>query len=211
MPKKYYAVRQGRSQGIFFTWDQCKAQVHGVAGAVYKSFPTLEEAEAFLQRGAEGVPQAAPQKGGGKEQELPSDAQGAVAYVDGSYHSQTQEFSSGVVLFYQGEKISLSEKFSDPALAVMHNVAGEIMGAVLAIRYCQEREIPGLTIYHDYEGVGRWAQGDWKANKPGTQWYAAFCQAARETLRLAFVKVKGHSGDQYNEEADQLAKQALGI
>ena len=48
MAKKYYAVRAGRKTGVFETWDQCKAQVLGFSGASYKSFPTREEAEAFV-------------------------------------------------------------------------------------------------------------------------------------------------------------------
>ena len=35
---KYYAVKKGRKTGIFTTWDDCKAQVNGYKGAVYKSF-----------------------------------------------------------------------------------------------------------------------------------------------------------------------------
>ena len=41
--------------------------------------------------------------------------------------------------------------------------------------------------------------------------YAAFCRAAMQKLHITFVKVKGHSGDTYNDLADALAKKALGI
>ncbi|MBR4738839.1 MAG: ribonuclease H family protein [Bacteroidales bacterium] len=43
--QKYYVVWQGRKPGIYASWDECKAQVHGVEGAQYKSFDTLQEAE----------------------------------------------------------------------------------------------------------------------------------------------------------------------
>ena len=58
--------------------------------------------------------------------------------------------------------------------------------------------------------MGKWATGLWKANKPGTQAYAALCKQAMERLQLSFVKVKGHSGNQWNDLADQLARRALG-
>lgn len=45
--KKFYAVRCGRTAGVFETWDECKRQVHGFGGAVFKSFPTRAEADAF--------------------------------------------------------------------------------------------------------------------------------------------------------------------
>ena len=49
--KNFYAVQNGRDgDGVYESWDACKAQVHGVKGVVYKGFPTRQEAEDFLQR-----------------------------------------------------------------------------------------------------------------------------------------------------------------
>ena len=45
---KFYAVRRGRETGIFQSWAECSASVMGFAGAIYKSFATRTEAEAFL-------------------------------------------------------------------------------------------------------------------------------------------------------------------
>ena len=134
-----------------------------------------------------------------------------MAYVDGSYHDATKEFACGAVLFYGGETKYFSHKYSDPALADMRNVAGEIMGAVTVIDYCRKAGISALEIHHDYEGVAKWAQGLWKANKPGTQAYAALCREAARDLKLTFVKVKGHSGNACNDLADRLARKALGL
>ncbi len=44
MAKKFYAVKNGRKIGIFLTWNECKEQIDGFSSAVYKSFPTREEA-----------------------------------------------------------------------------------------------------------------------------------------------------------------------
>lgn len=46
--KKYYAVKVGKTPGIYFTWADCSAQVTGFKGAIFKSFPTVEEAMAFI-------------------------------------------------------------------------------------------------------------------------------------------------------------------
>ena len=210
MTKKFYAVRKGRKIGIVNTWDDCKKQVMGFSGAEYKSFLTLQEAEAFMNIKVSSI-----EKTDSEAQEgtafTPAENDIAIAYVDGSYKASTKEYASGAVLFYKGEKKTFSEKFDDPALAEMRNVAGEIEGAMIVMRYCIEQEIPAVNIYHDYEGVAKWADGLWKANKPGTKNYAEFCRQARKLMQISFVKVKGHSGDRYNDEADMLAKQALGI
>ncbi len=48
--KKFYVVWQGRATGIFDSWEACKAQIDGYAGAQYKSFPTESAARtAFAQ------------------------------------------------------------------------------------------------------------------------------------------------------------------
>ena len=49
MAGKYYAVRKGTVTGIFRTWEECKKNVHGYSSAEYKSFKTLEEAEAYMK------------------------------------------------------------------------------------------------------------------------------------------------------------------
>lgn len=43
--QKYYVVWKGLKTGVFTTWDECRQQVVGSDGAMYKSFETLEEAE----------------------------------------------------------------------------------------------------------------------------------------------------------------------
>lgn len=48
MAQKYYAVKAGYIPGIYKSWDDCKKQTDGFSGAIYKSFKTKEEAEAFL-------------------------------------------------------------------------------------------------------------------------------------------------------------------
>lgn len=47
--RKFYVVWQGLSPGIYDTWDECRAQVEGFAGAKYKAFNTIEEATAAFR------------------------------------------------------------------------------------------------------------------------------------------------------------------
>lgn len=195
--KKFYAVKAGRKPGIYLNWDACKAQITGFSGAVYKGFETEDEARLFLSDSR-------------IEKEPSEDA--LVAYVDGSYNVAAKEFSYGMVLLEAGEVIAKEcEKSNDASLAAMRNVAGEIKGAEAAMRYAKEHDRKELVIYHDYEGIAKWCLGEWKANKEGTKAYKAFYDAVSRQIQITFVKVKGHSGDTYNEMADQLAKQALGL
>ena len=47
---RFYAVRRGRSVGIFRTWPKCERQVKYYSGAIFKGFNTEEEANLFLRR-----------------------------------------------------------------------------------------------------------------------------------------------------------------
>lgn len=47
---KYYAVKKGKHPGVYKTWSECQQQVSGFSGAIYKSFPTLTDAQEWLQK-----------------------------------------------------------------------------------------------------------------------------------------------------------------
>ena len=146
MAKKYYAVRTGRKTGVFMTWAECQKQVTGFSGAEFKSFSTMEEAQAFAGVSAEGIPDTL------SRAEKPASDQ-VIAYVDGSYRSDTGEFSYGMVILKDGEEHTFCEKMTDKELALMHNVAGEIKGSEAAMQYAVDHNIPEITIYHDYEAL----------------------------------------------------------
>lgn len=191
--EKYYAVKNGRKIGIFNSWEECKAQVDGYSGAVYKSFKEKKDAENFIK---------------GKEIKEKSEN---YAYVDGSFSVDTKEFSYGAVIFINGEIREFSEKFSDSELAEMRNVAGEIKGSEFVMRYAFENNLKSIDIYYDYSGIEKWCTGEWKANKEGTIKYRDFYLSIKDKLSVNFIKVKGHSRNKLNDRADKLAKEALGI
>ena len=204
--KKYYAVLRGRSEGIFPTWDACRLQVQGYPGAVFKSFSTREEAEAYLS--------AAPSATSAQVDVISlADTLGeteCIAYVDGSYQKETGAFSYGmVVILPNGEEIYDSQKYTDSPLASMRNVAGEIRGAEAAMRYALTHGITKLYLFHDYQGIAAWCDGSWEAKQEGTRAYRDFYRQASQKVAIHFIKVKGHSADHYNDLADQLAGQAL--
>ena len=191
---KYYAVKVGRKKGIFLTWEDCKEQVDGFDGADYKSFSNIKDAEAYLID---------------KPQVIEVD--GPVAYVDGSFKEETNEYSFGVVLLIGGKEYYFKKSFPSDELSSMRNVAGEIKGAGFIILYCLNRGIDKITIYHDYEGISKWYQNEWKANLFGTKKYQEFANEVKGQIDVKFVKVKSHSNDYYNDLADKLAKEALKI
>ena len=192
---KYYAVKKGHKPGIYTSWDECKKQVEKFSGAVYKSFTSLEDAKNFIKLEEEKIVDY-----------------GLIAYVDGSYNIKTKEYGFGCILI-EGQKVikELSGKGDKEALVSMRNVAGEILGSLAAMKFALENGYPGVCIYYDYEGIEKWANGLWRANKIGTQNYQKLVNEYRKKINISFLKVLAHSGDFFNERADKLAKKAVGI
>ena len=44
-----YAVARGKQTGLYYTWNECKAQVHGVSKPLFRKFDDVTQARAFLE------------------------------------------------------------------------------------------------------------------------------------------------------------------
>ena len=193
---KFYAVKKGKKTGIFSTWDECKEQVTGFKGAVYKSFKTLSEAEAFLERNEEKI-------------ENIEKVDGVYAYIDGSFDRINGIYGSGVVIIDGDEKYEYKHAGNREDYAQLHNVAGELEAAKFVMWYAVDKKIKEITLFYDYQGIEAWAVGDWKANLPYTQDYVKFYNKVKTVVKVNFVKVKAHTGIELNEIVDKLAKEAI--
>lgn len=201
----YYAVKDGRVPGIYNTWDDCKKQVMGYSGAVYKKFSNIEDAKNFIDN--EISEDKNLNKDSKKEEVETCKENELIAYVDGSYRNTDKTFSYGAVLFNEDIYETYSKRFYDED-ASMRNVSGEIKGAMCAMKKAIEHNKDILYIHYDYAGIENWALGNWKANKDGTMEYKKFYDSIKDKLKVKFIKVKAHSGVKYNEIVDKLAKEA---
>lgn len=235
----YYAVKVGKTPGIYENWEDCKKQVHGFPGAIFKKWKTKEEAERYLEKKTEVFSETngecvslfsdSKRKSTKKKKEeaVSEDAlqealfqkypAEAIAFVDGSYQKESGTYGYGVVFFLRKEltaqKGRIEEKGSgtEEAYRKMRNVSGEILGACRAVEIALQYGLHSLCIFHDYQGISSWATGEWKCNKEKTKAYRKFMQDAEKKIKLEFVKVPAHSGIYFNELADRLAKEAVGI
>ena len=211
---KFYAVYKGKSGNpkILNSWDECKAEVIGCKGAIYKSFKTELEAIEFLKLNSQGKANIKKTNDSDINEKIDLETSGLVIYVDGSFSLEKKNFSYGLIAIDNGKEIY--EDFGcgvDEDAVSLRNVAGEVLGALKAVEYAIENNYKSVTIVFDYQGIESWAIGTWKRNKKLTMDYHEKMQEYKKKINIKFVKVKGHSGDKYNEIVDKLAKKALGI
>lgn len=199
--KKYYAVKKGHSTGVFNSWDECKPAVEGFSGAEYKSFESEAEANAYL----EDVDIVM------ENDVIPRINEGrVVAFTDGSFDATKNKYGSGVCIFAPNhESVELSSWGNNQKYTDLRNVAGEIIAVLNAVDWAWKNGYEQMSIFYDYEGIGKWASGDWKPKTTLSSYYKRYIDDKNGIISIEFVKVSGHSNNKYNDRADKLAQSAV--
>ncbi len=210
---KFYAVAKGIKTGIFTTWPEAERQVRGVAGAMYKSFKTREEAENFINNPSYGQKKSSGKSSG-------SAGKGSVAspktysedtivvYTDGGAIGNPGPGGYGAV-------IKDGKQFSGGYNLTTNNRM-ELMAVIVVLEFLQGEKNP-IVLHSDsryvLNGITKgWAKGwkkrGWKKSdgNPAVNpdlW--ARLLDLLPGLNIKFQWVKGHAGDPLNEACDQLA------
>ena len=216
---KYYAVARGKQIGIYRSWDEAKPLVNGFAGAKYKSFKTLKEAQEYIQQFSGGVsPLLEPPIQASPTIDRPPPAihgDKIVAYTDGSCIDAVGGL--GYVFMYNGNTIPFSAKV--PIYPCTNQIA-ELYAIYAVIHFINlsYSTVKNISIYTDSKySIGcltlwykNWQKNGWfnsKGEPVANKELIQAILAAMNGLKIDFVHVRGHQGDYYNEMADRLANQ----
>ncbi len=155
MPKnKFYVVWNGRKNGIFESWDECRRQVEGFEGAKYKGFPTKDLAVAALHANFEtyirkdlNIPKkivcSDPRIGEPIQDSICVDA--ACKGNPGILEYRGVDTKSGATLFHQGP-------FPEGTVNI-----GEFLAIVHALAYLKQRD-SDWPIYSDSLTARTWVK-----------------------------------------------------
>ena len=113
---KVYAVKVGRTPGIYSTWVACLAQVNKYPGATYKSFTTVEEAKEYMKDKISDKVEVMPLQDLDAEEEKkknPFDSEEikCIAFCDGSFNSELKKYGGGYFLYIKSEKLFITTLF----------------------------------------------------------------------------------------------------
>lgn len=233
--KKYYAVKKGKTAGIFYSWEECRASVEGCPGAEYKGFASLEEAERYLGAGKSGTGRSGIRKhgtgstgtgepaaekaktgrSGGKSPaaEVPDEFPEPgtlLAYVDGSYDDSLKKYAFGCVFLLPDGRIYTEYGSGNNRQSLQHrNVTGEMLGAMYAVKTAMRNGFGHVEIRYDYAGIEKWVTGEWRSRTELTGKYAGAMREWGKSIGISFTKVAAHSNVYYNEMADKLARTGI--
>lgn len=148
----------------------------------------------------------------GKFSYLDANAEGdfVLLYTDGSHDKKTGRYSYGVVaLLPNGEIHTFGQAMSNPKFAKTWNIAGECEGLLAGLSFCKAHGYNRVRICHDLQGLSHWIRGYFKAATSTTTNLVNRFFAHYSDMEVGFAKVKGHSGQEFNDLADKLANQAM--
>lgn len=209
MGKKVYAIKEGFDVAnnikiqnkIVNTWAECLKYVKGVKGAQYKSFESIDSAEAYLSEGSKMLKKS--------DESYPKDC--LHIYVDGSYNIETEKYAYGLVAVRNNvvEYIE-SAAAKDKGEKNIRQIAGELEAAVKAVKYALESGEKKVVIFHDYEGIAHHATGTWERREESSiNYYNKMNEFMNKGIEVIFVKVDSHTGDFFNELVDEKCKEKV--
>lgn len=209
---KFYAIKSGQDPAtktsvgglILTSWEEAQPYVTGVAGVEYKSFTSEEDAKAYLQ-------------GESGEVVTTLEMQPGVlyAYVDGSFNADIPNYSFGLCCVLNDIVIHMDKGLGKNTDAIeMQQIGGELLGAINSLLFAKKNGHQKIVILHDYLGVANHATGEWKRTNAFSKTYHEWMQnffKSHPGIKVKFMKVDAHTGNDFNEIADGLAKIAAGI
>jgi ribonuclease HI len=129
-------------------------------------------------------------------------------YVDGSKLNGSVGY--GVVVLMNGDVINeIHGIVPENYVQGTNQVAGELYAVRKAIEWCWQNSVNQVSVFYDYDGVEKWATGEWKTKQTLTQEYDEFVNESG--IIIKWQKVTSHTGNIWNERADELAKTGAGI
>ena len=232
---KIYAVQRGKVPGIYFTWEDTRPNVEKVENSCFKSFYcntdlTKNQVKKILaEQGIEAFDPESDLRRALNEaiafietkielsyDEIDLSKLERYLFIDGSFNKNTGVYGYGGFLCYKNKngepaKIIVQGWEHNDEISKLRNVAGEILGVLQGCEFAKKLKLPDLVIFYDYNGLSRWVSGEWKSKSKFVKAYVKQMKKNMNRVKITFVKVAGHTGIDGNEEADRLAKQAVGI
>lgn len=153
--QKYYVVWQGKTPGIYQSWEECKNQITGFPSAKYKAFDLLSEAEYAFSKGFQSFIFKSPDKKSTKKQSH-SDRSFIIKdsiCVDAACSGNPGKMEYRGVITSTGQQIFHQGPFENGT-----NNIGEFLALVHALAFLHKKANTQTSIYSDSQIAIGWVK-----------------------------------------------------
>jgi ribonuclease HI len=214
----YYAVRVGKTTGVFDTWEECKEQVNGFSNAQFKKFKNKEDALNYIKNNDIIY---SPQD----ESFLTDNI--VEIYTDGACpnNSKLCSITAGIgVYFPRDTSLNVSANFSKYYKEPYTNQRAELAAIYVALDISYKNQLKNIIIYTDSnyskcvvnEWMNAWSKNEWKRSNGEIALNLDIIKNIKELydkmkekeFKIEIKYIPGHKGIPGNEKADELARNA---
>lgn len=201
--KKIYAIAYpAKYRGIYLSWLQVVYRIGDKESRRFKSFTSLDEANAWLDKEAP-LPNS-------RGDILDAPFVGTRVFIAGAYDNITDTYSGGCYFLDQLDQQTLSVCGHKAKYSRSHEAAGEIMAACRAIKAADKHKLKDLTIVYEFIGVEKWYTGEWQAKSAIAKHYRWLIDR-HPHVRCHFIWQHGYKANRYYTKARQLAVEKSAI
>jgi ribonuclease HI len=216
----FYAVANGRNNGIFMSWNECSQSVTGYKNAIYKKFNTLEQAEEYIQLNR---PPDTSTSVTSKIKEV-SEEPDYYVYTDGACSNNGKDNAlAGMGIFFGINDIrNLSQKLDgkqsnnaaelSAIICAYSIIANDVLyGKKITIVTDSEYSIKCLTTYGE-----KCCKQNWTKDIPNKELVKQAFELYQDKPNVTFLHIKAHTDNTDihsfgNYHADKLANMAIGL
>ncbi|GAB4511086.1 MAG: hypothetical protein OHK0046_08690 [Anaerolineae bacterium] len=128
------------------------------------------------------------------------------AYVNGTYAAGVVGYGA-VVLYQSQEKTRWAGKVTQHA--DMRQVAGELEATLLVLDWCRSNYLTEIEVHYDYDGIEKWATGEWRGNTSATRLYQERVKSL--AINIKWHKIKRGTVNTWITLIQELSQQATAI
>jgi ribonuclease HI len=231
----FYAVANGRNNGIFLNWNDCNNSIKGYKNAIYKKFDIKEEAEKFIQINNQQIDNTKKQTQNNitsfftliNPKEAPENIDfipDYYVYTDGACSNNGKSNAlAGIGIFFGIEDTrNLSKKIEGKQT---NNTAE--LSAIIETYYIIENDINsgkkiGIVTDSEYaikcvSSYGeKCSKNNWNKDIPNKELVKTAYEIYKDKLNIKFIHIKAHTNNtdihsSGNDNADKLANNAIGL
>jgi len=155
---KYYVVWKGHQPGVYDQWPAAQAQIHEFTGALFKSFPSKQEADQALKAGPKTYLTSTPGKRPPGRTTATSGKTSHSAIIWRSISVDAACSGNPGPMEYQGVDTQTKVQLFHVAFDLGTNNIGEFLGIVHALALLQKQNLPNLPIYTDSATAMAWVR-----------------------------------------------------